>query len=851
MHRATFLGSITALLLAGLLYAALRPAEAPSPEPERRPAETAWLQRTFPHYRADPAAYRAAFVEAGRLRAAAKTDPFGPWEPVGPTNVGGRIVDVAFDPQTPTTVYAAAATGGVFKSTDLGQTWAPIFDDQPLLSIGDVAVDPSNPQTLYVGTGEANGGHNNFAGAGLYKSDDGGTTWRFLGLEKTTSIGRVLVDPERPQRVFVAAVGSYFAAHPERGLYRSDDGGETFERVLFVNDSTGVIDVVQRPDDPDVLLAATWERARGPFEATLAGDDSGVWRSDDGGDTWTRLGPADGLPAGPAGRIGLSLSHGHPDVVYALYTDGYRYRGLYRSDDGGRTWRDADTDDEVRAGTRAFSWYFGQVRAHPRDPDVVFVLDVRMSASLDGGGSWRRTDGLEGGGALHVDHHALAFHPSDPRIVIAGNDGGLARSTNGGATWTPLGGLPITQFYEIAADPTDPERFYGGTQDNGVIVSNGPGGWQRILGGDGFYIAVDPTDPATVYAESQNGGLVKFTAEGAASATEGIPRDEPRNWSTPVVMDPQNPQRLYYGTNRIWRTEDGATTWTPISPDLTRRLGLDLIGTVTTIAVAPSDPRVLYAGTDDGYVWVSEDDGATWRNVTRAPLPFRWVTRLAVDPTDPRTAYATYSGLKWRDPEPHVFRTRDAGATWDDVTANLPDAPVNAFTIDTLDPRVLYLGSDVGAFVSLDAGGTWQPLGTGLPAVSVYDLTLYDDGTRRFLLAGTHGRSMYRLPLGFAPVATEPDAVPDGVVLQAAFPNPFRDRATLSFRLAAPASVRLEIFDVRGRKVATLADGAHAAGTHTATWTPALAAPGLYLARLTVADAAGRTVRTTTLTRLR
>ena len=821
-------------------------------EPGRYPSEYGWIQRTFPHFTADADVYRRAFVQVQELRTAAKSATFGAWQPVGPTNIGGRISDIEFDPIDPTFIYAAVSTGGVFKSTDTGETWEPIFDDQPVMSIGDIAVDPTNPQILYVGTGEANGGHNNFAGGGVYKSSDAGATWTFAGLENTTSIGRILVDPQKPNRVFVAAIGSYFTPTPERGLYRSEEGGPPWEKVLFVNDSTGVIDLVMRPDSTDVLFAATWQRVRRLSGAQLSGEGSGIYKSIDGGETWARLDSTNGLPSGPAGRIGLALSPSDPDVMYALYTNGLSYLSLYRTNDGGETWFDADPNRDLPGGFGSFSWFVGQGRGAPDNPDLAYVMDVRFMRSVNGGQTWTRQPGT------HVDHHALAFHPVDPSFVINGNDGGLAISQNGGTTWTKVLDLPVTQFYEIGLDPTNPTRFLGGTQDNGTLQSNGSDNWTHILGGDGFYVIVDPTNPNVVYAESQLGGLSKIVNGQARSATSGISRGEPRNWSTPVAMDPNNSQVLYYGTDRIYRTENGTGSWNRISEDLTRRLAaFRLIGTISTIAVAPTNSNVIYAGTDDGKVWVSDDYGATWNDITGDDLPFRWVTRVVFDPTDEKTAYVTYSGLRLNDPQPHVFRTRDLGQTWENITNNLPDAPVNAFAVDPRNPDYLYLGSDIGAFVSEDGGVSWALLGDGMPAVSVYDMKIFEDEIQRFLVAGTHGRSMYTLDLADVPAPDSPTAaeddvpIPQAIALEAGYPNPFTTHTTLTYRLAERADVRLEIYDLLGRHVTTLYDGAAAPGVHTTRWNASVVAPGTYVARLTVATPTRQSTHTTTLTRVR
>ncbi len=825
------LGVLLVSVIAYFVYVSDRSSSG-SPDPvaaeasERRPSEWGWLQRTYPHFQADADAYRVALLQAQTLKQVAGKRRAAPWVFAGPTNIGGRISDVAFDPQEPNTVYAGAATGGVFKSIDRGVTWGPIFDDQAVLTVGDIAVDPVNPETIYVGTGEANGGHNNFAGGGVYKSIDGGTTWQFMGLEATVSIGRIRVHPTNPERVYVAAVGSYFGPHPERGLYRSDDGGATWDNVLFVNDTTGVIDVVMRPDDPDVLLAATWQRSRTVNGAELYGPGSGVYRSTDGGDTWERLGAqqglpdpsvqTDSLPPPRVGRIGLALCRDQPDVMYALYNDGFSHLGLYRTDDGGDAWYRVDPNNQLPEGMSNFSWYFGQVRVHPENPDWVYVMDVWFMRSFNGGQSWTRQTGT------HVDHHALAFAPDNPDVLVNGNDGGIALSENNGSSWTRVDELPVTQFYEIAYDPSLPERFYGGTQDNGVwrTTTGALDDWEQLMVGDGFYVIVDPDDSETIYMETQFGNLVRQTPGQfglqQVPALTGINLSEKRNWSTPVVLDPNDSSVLYYGTNRVYRSVNKAGSWSPISGDLTKQSGTSLLGSITAIAVAPANSDVLFAGTDDGNVWVTEDYGVAWSNVTEG-LPNRWVTRIAVDPLDDRIAYVTFSGLKWRSPQPHVFRTVDRGATWEDISSNLPDAPVNAFAIDPLRPDELYLGSDIGAFASYNAGGSWEPLDEGMPAVPVNDLKI--NPHTRVLIAGTHGRSMYTLQLDR--LATSIDDLPDEAApfsMEAVFPNPFTTVAHVSVQLDRAAPVRVAVYDALGRNVRTLHDGVLPAGIQRVTW---------------------------------
>ncbi|MCP4707369.1 MAG: hypothetical protein GY869_01985, partial [Planctomycetes bacterium] len=387
-------------------------------------------------------------------------------------NIGGRISHIAINPQDTDIVYAGVSTGGLFKSIDGGWTWLPVFDDQAVLSIGSIAIDPLNPDVIYAGTGEANGGHNNLSGGGVYKSTDAGQSWVLLGLDNTFAIGRIVIDPTDTDRVFVAAIGSYFApATPNRGVYLSTNGGIDWEQSLFVSDSTGAIDIVINPQDPNILYAAMWERIRYPNTGThLNGPTGGIYKSIDGGDSWFELTYGLPSPADNIGRIGLAICQSQPDVLYALYNDGSTLIGLYRTDDGGENWLQVDPGGQLYEGFRSFSWYFGNVRVHPNDPDKVFVLDVFLMGSEDSGNTWPIMYGYYPSyPGLHVDQHALEFFPDNPDKIIEGNDGGLNISEDGGYNWTKIAELPITQFYEIEIDHNNSDRLYGGTQDNGTL----------------------------------------------------------------------------------------------------------------------------------------------------------------------------------------------------------------------------------------------------------------------------------------------------------------------------------------------------------------------------------------------
>lgn len=811
------------------------------PGPDQRPFEWAWMQRTFPYFNADFSVYKEAAEKVKEMKKEKalrlnKTFTDNEWEFAGPVNIGGRVVDIEFNPVDPSIVYAASATGGVFKSTDTGLTWFPIFDDLAVLTIGDIAINPLDPEIIYVGTGEPNGGHNNFPGSGMFKSTNGGSDWEFIGLGNTAAIGRIIIHPANPQIVYAAAVGSYFAHNEERGVYKTTDGGLTWEISLFVSDTTGAIDIVIDPNNPDFLMAAMWERVRRVNSSHLYGPSSGIYTTTNGGTSWNLLGPSTGLPDAAfenIGRIGLAISRSSPNIIYALYNDGYNYSGLYKTTNYGSNWTNVDTDSEISEGTSNFSWFFGQVRVHPQNPNTVFVMDVAFMRSTNSGNSWPIIYGYGGPGQLHVDHHALAFHPQNPNYIINGNDGGINISTDGGVNWSQPAQLPATQFYEIGLDRTNPQKLYGGTQDNNTIRTNTGAidDWDRILGGDGFYVIVDPTNPNIIYAESQFGNLAKSTNGGLSFnyALNGINQSQPTNWSTPVIMDPNNNNILYYGTDRVYRTTNGAQNWTVISGDLTDGIPGTRLGTVTTIAVAPTNSNVIYAGTDDSHVWVTTDYGTTWTDVSAA-LPYRWVTRVIVDPKNESIVYATFSGMKWKDPQPHVFRSTDKGNSWADISGSLPDAPVNAFAVDLVNSEILYLGSDVGAFVSTNSGESWDVLGIGLPTVSVYDMKIHP--VQNYLAAGTYGRSMYRISLG-DPLPVQDKILVNSFSLEQNYPNPFNPTTRIRFSISDFQFTSLKIYDITGKEIAALIDEIKSPGSYEVEFNGSSLSSGVYFYKLT------------------
>jgi len=741
-----------------------------------RPSDWFFEQRAYPFNTIPQAQHREAVLEAKDMRrayAALKSSEAVVWEEAGPYNVPGRICDIAVHPDYPNTMYIASSSGGVFKSADLGVTFTAIFDDEGAPSIGAIAVDPSDPDIIYVGTGEPNPRNSSYEGDGLYKSTDGGDTWTHIGLANSYRIGRIIVDPDYPDTVYVAAVGTYWgAAHPERGVYRSQDGGATWEQLLYINDNTGCIDIALHADS-GVLLAAMWEVRSGP--------GSGIWRSPDRGTTWNNLTGTNGLPAGgELARMAVTFGKDH-NTAYAImststampteFNDSY-VTDIVRSDDLGLNWTATNTSSLLPNLANGRIWYFCNIRVSPTNPEHVYMLDFDLWESKNGGDSWFNiTTGNPSGDPdeyPHVDMHAMCILENNDSVFYLGHDGGVSYSDDEGNTWTNFRNMPNTEFYAIAQDYLLPERLYGGAQDNGTsgTKTGGLGDWVHILGGDGFCCLVDYTNSDIVYAEWQYGNFCKSYNGGEFFyyLINGISTTENRGWLTPVVMDPNNHNVLYYGAQSVYKTTNGAVYWEVYGYPFTSAY-------ITAIGVARSDELVVYAGSADGNVAVSIDGGVSLINIS-AGLPNRFVTRLTVDPYSANICYITHSGYRQDGTTlPHIHRTTDYGQTWTDISGNLPDVPINDCIVDPYNNMILYVATDVGVFRTTDLGVNWSPLGTGMPLVAVHDLE-YHYPTKT-LVAGTHGRSMYRLTLECESGSdTDSDGFPDDCDNCVALANP-------------------------------------------------------------------------------
>ncbi len=840
-----------ALLLgiAALAWVVLSPETSDSP---KQPNEYFHFQRAWPHHDIPAGAFANALEQARRLEPSLRSAGVS-WEEAGPTNVGGRITAMAVDPNDNQRIWIGAADGGVLYSVDGGNSWTPQLDEFGGLSIGAMTAHPTLSDVLLVGTGEANGSGDSYDGIGLLKTTDGGESWAVIGLESSQRIGRIVYDPTNPDRIHVAVCGGLYSKSNDRGMYRSTDGGASWHQTLFVSDSTSAIDVAIHPTDGDILYAAFWERMRAPDSRIVAGPTSRIWKSTDGGDSWNLQTTGHPDEGSNCGRIGLAIAPSSPSTVYAIFADtpGY-FDGVYKTTNSGSSWSRIDDGSDLRWVYSSFGWYFGNIRVSPTNPNVVFALGVDLYRSSDGGVNWSDRTGIQ-----HVDMHALWIDPNNVSRIYSGNDGGFYVSTSGSSVWSKKYDLPITQFYAITVDPQLPYRIYGGTQDNSTprTLTGALDDWDVLIGGDGFTVVIDPTDSDVIYGEYQYGGLMKSTNGGDSfnyvnSESWG---DDRINWHMPYVMDPTDHLTLYLGTYRVHRTTNGGSSWTPISPDLTDGPGSGTLtfGTLTTLAVAPSAPATIYAGSDDGNVHVTTNGGSSWSEID-AGLPLRWITRVAVDPTDDAIAYVCLSGYKLDEFLPHVFRTTNHGASWQDISSDLPETPVNDLVVDPLDTNRLYVGTDVGVFLTNDLGGRWEKLGAGLPLSVVVDIELHN-ATRR-LVAGTHGRSSFKLSLADAVDAPADIAGAEAARLRLAppRPNPSQGETSFSFTLARGAEARLTLHDVRGRLVRELYARQAEAGATEVHWdgrddAGRTVAPGVYFVRLVT----GKETVTRKLTRIR
>jgi photosystem II stability/assembly factor-like uncharacterized protein len=681
---------------------------------------------------------------------------------IGPAVMSGRITDIDCDPKNTATVYIATGSGGVWKSTSDGTSWAPIFDDQPVASIGAVQVSRADSNVVWAGSGESNNRNSVAWGDGMYLSTDAGQTWKNVGLKETQQIARIVTDPRDPKRAWVAAMGALWNANEDRGVYMTEDSGATWKKVLYTDENTGCTELVIDPKNPQVLYAGMYERRRWPWTFRSGGTNGGVFKSTNGGKTWTKL--TGGLPTGETGKIGLAVSYQNSNVVYAHVEANREQDGTYRSSNGGRNW-------EKRGRFNSRPFYYYEIAIDPFDDNHLLATSTQLTETTDGGKTWR-TKRMP----IHVDYHAIWFSPKDRNHIWVGEDGGAAVTRDGNG-WRWAQALPVSQFYAIAADMAMPYHVYGGLQDNGSWgapsmsrLRQGIGNWDwyRLSGGDGFHVQVDPNDNETVYSESQGGAISRRNTRTGESRSirPRAPQGETYrfNWSSPIVMSPHNSATIWFGGNKLFKSVDRGDNWRVASPDLTtndpeknknmegltpENTGAERHCTIITISESPRKAGVVWVGTDDGNVQVSEDDGYNWTNVVgniQGVPKNTWVSRIEASRFKLERAYVTFDGHRTGDYKTYVYVTEDFGKTWTNITANLP-ANDAAYVIkeDPTNENLLYVGTEFGLYVTLDRGKTWTKWNTGFPTVAVHDIVIHP--REREIILGTHGRGIWIAPV--------------------------------------------------------------------------------------------------------
>ncbi len=755
---------------------------------------------------------------------------------VGPTIQGGRIVDMDVNLKNTKEFYVGYASGGVFKTINNGITFEPIFDHNDALGIGDLVLSQQNTNTLYVGTGEKNSSRSSYAGSGVYKTTDGGKSWTNLGLVNTQHISRIVLDPNNDNIVYVAALGSLYSKNKERGIYKSVDGGKNWKHTLFLSDSVGIIDLVINPQNPKQLVAASWDRSRKASNFKGNGEGSAIYRSEDGGESWTKS--TAGFPEGKqVGRIGLDVCLTNPNVIYAIhdnqgeipdgaakttpdkkdvltfenfknmsnedllklddkkldaflrdngfpkkYTSAVvkadvkanKYTGkaiaeyfgadananlfntkiigaeVYRSDDSGSTWKKMNSYD-LDGVFYTYGYYFAEIKVTPSNPDVLYIYGVPMLKSKDGGVTWHRLDTLRGVQSIHVDHHSVWVNPQDPQHILLGNDGGLYQSYDEGANWIHINNMPVGQFYTVSADMETPYNIYGGLQDNGVLkgssksVPNQTEHWEEVSGGDGMYVVPDPRNSKVVYTGYQFGNYTKIDNGKRSRITPSHNIGEAPyrwNWRTPLMLSKHNPDIVYMTSQFVHRSLNKGESFETISPDLTKNVkqGNVPLSTISSFAESGLKFGLLYAGTDDGNLWVSKNAGGSWENIT-AGLPVnKWISSVFASPHNEATVFVSLNGYREDDFKTYLFQSNDYGKNWQSVKGNLPESVANVLIQDPVNADLLYCGLDNGTYASLDGGNTWHFF-TNMLNVASYDMMVHPRENE--LIVGTHGRSVF------------------------------------------------------------------------------------------------------------
>lgn len=768
-----------------------------SREPEKEespeePYEEFMISRTYPNATFEIETYRAALLDAVNQAQQLQTQSVISWQLEGPGNIGGRFNCVAVDPSNSNIMYAGAANGGVWKTTDNGNTWSPITDMLPFMAVGAIAINPNNSNEIWIGMGDVNISGTMYAGDGVYKSLDAGVSWNYVGLSNTYVVSSIIFNPANTNEVLVGTMGNQFNRDNNRGLYRTTNGGGTFTQELYLNDSTGIIDMVQNPATPSTIYAASFTRQRTSEFSVTFGTEVYVYKSTDFGNNWTQL--SGGLPNGPLHqRIGLAIAPSSPNTVYALYStsDGFTEPELYKTTNGGTNWNLVSFNSFDLNSYGSFGWYFGKIYVSPTNANTLYMPGVDLQYSTDGGANWNMLTPPWWMYDVHADGHHMHFFTAND--FIYSTDGGLYRTYDGGQNWVDIENMPVNQFYAVTENINNFGEYAGGVQDNGTMYGNATviNNFTRIYGGDGFTVQYTPST-SLIYAESQYGNIVYDDAAPTGN-WNGIDMDwnQNYNWHTPYFTSSHSSSTLFYGGDRVMRI-DGAPYGMAVqmSPVLYDSQSPVRVQNISTIDQSELDSTILYAGTADGRVWNTLNYGSTWTNVSPFTATPYYVTRVHTSPNNAATAYVTRSGYRENDNTPLIFKTTNNGSTWTNVSGDLPALAVNDILVYPGDENYMFVANDAGVYYTTNGGTNWSRLGLGMPYVAVLDIHFNYNDTR--IIAGTFGRSIYSIDI--TTITGNLNPINAQRVLSV-YPNPASDVINIS-GTTSPVTVR--IADVKG-----------------------------------------------------
>lgn len=769
-----------------------------------RPSEEHFMSRAWPDLAPDIQAMRDAVAQA-QMQDAQETSAFpgfnGQWTAEGPGNIGARINTIAVHPTNPNIILIGYAAGGIYRTTNGGVTWAAVFEDKPQLTIGDIVFHPANPSLVWAATGDPNIGGYPAVGDGIYKSTDGGITWTYSGLRDNAIISKIAVHPTNTNILYAATMGLPFERNNIRGLYKSINGGGTWQQILFQSDDSGCTDVVLDPNNPNTVYCAFWNRVRNNRESIADGPQAQIHKSTNGGSSWSIL--SNGLPtANPQSRIGLRFSGNSANTLFALVVGtNYEWEGIYKTTDGGANWSSLSTNGLPTNSMGGFGWYFGKIWVNPTNDDEIFLSGVDLYGTQDGGANWQMFGPPWYFYEVHADKHDMAFLPNGD--VLLATDGGLYKSSDY-SIWTDMENIPTNEFYRVEYNPHRPTQYTGGMQDNGTTMGSAAQGinaWERTWGGDGFQPRFHPTDSNIAWYETQNGSLYVNYFGSVNDGDLGVWDSDRKSWDMPYLMSVHNPDIMYSGTDKVYKNDAGPNpNWTPISQDLTDGLVFrPSAHVITALAESPITAGRLYVGTSDGNMWRSLDDGITWDSIHQNGLPNRYITSIWASEVNQNTIYVSLSGYRDNSQTPHIFKSTNNGNSWTAIANDLPTLAINSiFVLPGYNDRYIFVGTDGGVYGSINGGQNWERLGNNMHYVATYDLDW--NPAQRTLMAGTVGKSLLSYPI--QPIVSGTSWVEESLDASV-YPTLAQTHIRVSVPNLPSADTRVDIIDSKGRVVSS------------------------------------------------